>query len=216
MTFREASSVEACRDGKWNRGRLAIRGQVRQVTCLVIRRLARSRPISSVRGWACETGFREIKTYLRGSQRALRGVDPHTARQELWAYLIVYQAIRLIICQAALVADLDPTRISFTAARDAVQDSIATTSRQAKTHTESIGRDLVRRLVTKHVTCRTCPRMAKRPLFHFPSRQASTAPASQNVTYQLLVTAPALSTLTPEAPPRQTKPPQFTALPRAA
>jgi hypothetical protein len=53
VTFREASSVEACRDGKWNRGRLAIRGQVRQVTCLVIRRLARSRPISSVRGWAC-------------------------------------------------------------------------------------------------------------------------------------------------------------------
>lgn len=32
--------------------------------------------------------------------------------------------------------------------------------------------------------------MAKRPLFHFPSRQASTELASRNVTYQLSVTAP--------------------------
>ena len=196
-------------------------GHYRLITTLLDWREAPADQLAATyaRRWACETGFREIKTYLRGSMRALRATDPDTARQELWAYLIVYQAIRLIICQAALAADLDPARISFTAARDAVQDSIATTSRQAKTHTESIGRDLVRRLVTKHVTCRTCPRMAKRPLFHFPSRQASTAPASQSVTYQLLVTAPTthtISTLTPEAPPRQTKPPQFIALPRAA
>jgi len=58
--------------------------------------------------------------------------------------------------------------------------------------------------------------MAKRPLFHFPSRQASIAAASQNVTYQLTVTIPAPTTVTPEAPPRQAKPPQLTALPRAA
>jgi hypothetical protein len=193
-------------------------GHYRLITTLLDWRAASADQLAATyaRRWACETGFREIKTYLRGSMRAVRATDPDTSRQELWAYLIVYQAIRLIICQAAQVADLDPGRISFIAARDAVQDSIATTSRQAKTHTESIGRDLVRRLTSKHVTCRTCPRMAKRPLFHFPSRQASTAPASQNVTYQLLVTAPTLSTPTPEAPPRQTKPPQFTALPRAA
>jgi hypothetical protein len=108
----------------------------------------------------------------------------------LWAYLIVYQAIRLIICQAASAADLDPGRISFTAARDAVQDAIATTPRHAQPRTELIGRDLARRLITKHVTCRTCPRMAKRPLCHSPSRQASTELASRNVTYQLSVTAP--------------------------
>ncbi|SHN35528.1 hypothetical protein [Streptomyces yunnanensis] len=62
-----------------------------------------------------ETGFREIKTYLRGSHRALRAADPETARQELWAYLIVYQAIRLTICHAALRGEnLEPARISFT------------------------------------------------------------------------------------------------------
>lgn len=30
------------------------------------------------RRWACETGFRELKTYLRGSRRPLRGTDPDT------------------------------------------------------------------------------------------------------------------------------------------
>lgn len=141
--------------------------------------------------WACETGFREIKTYLRGTRRPLRGADPDVARQEVWAYLIVYRVIRHIICLTALRAgNLEPARISFTAARDAVQDSIAATPRHADAHAEQIYQDLSRRLITKHVTCRTCPRMAKRPLFHFPSRQASTALASQNVTYQLDITTP--------------------------
>ncbi|MER8073827.1 IS4 family transposase [Streptomyces sp. NPDC094034] len=141
--------------------------------------------------WACETGFREIKTYLRGTRRALRAADPETARQELWAYLIVYQAIRHIICLTALRRqDIEPARISFTATRDAVQDAITITPRRANAHAEQIYQDLSQRLITKHVTCRTCPRMAKRPVFHYPSRQASTAPASQNATYHLTITTP--------------------------
>jgi ADP-ribose pyrophosphatase YjhB (NUDIX family) len=163
-----------------------------------------------------ETGFREITTYLRGSMRALRGTGPDTARQELWAYLIAYQALGLIVCQAALAADLDPGQISFTAARDAVQDAIATTPRRAKARTELIGRDLARRLITKHVICRTCPRMVKRPLFHFPSRQASTELASQNVTYRLSVTAPATTITKPPEQHQQAPPPRHEAQPRAA
>jgi hypothetical protein len=87
--------------------------------------------------WVCETGIREIKACLRGSRRALRGTDPDVARQERWAYLIVYQAIRLVICHAALRGqDLKPARISFTAARDAVQDAIAITPRRVEGHAE--------------------------------------------------------------------------------
>ncbi len=51
--------------------------------------------------WAIETGFREFKTYLRGPGRVLRGRSPALARQELWAYLVIYQAIRAVICAAA-------------------------------------------------------------------------------------------------------------------
>jgi len=193
-------------------------GRYRMITTLLDWRAAPAGQIAATyaRRWACETGFREIKTYLRGSMRALRGTDPDTARQELWAYLIVYQALRLIICQAALTADLDPGRISFTAARDAVQDAIATTPRRAQAATELIGRDLARRLITKHVICRTCPQMAKRPVLHFPSRQASTKLASQNVTYQLSVTAPATAITNSSKQRQQTQPPRHEAQPRAA
>ena len=141
--------------------------------------------------WACETGFRELKTYLRGPRRTLRAADPEVSRQELWAYLIAYQAIRLIICRAALHGEnLEPARISFTAARDTVRDSITTTVRNPAAHADQTYCDLSRRLITKHVTSRTCPRMATRPLFHFPPRQASTAPTSQNITYHLTITTP--------------------------
>ena len=53
------------------------------------------------RRWAAGTGYREFKTYLRGPGRVLRGQTPDLARQELWAYLIIYQAIRVIIARAA-------------------------------------------------------------------------------------------------------------------
>ena len=187
-------------------------GHYRLITTLLDPRIAPAAALAATyaKRWACETGFREIKTYLRGSHRALRATDPEVARQELWAYLVVYQAIRLIICHAALRgANLEPARISFTAARDAVQNAITTTSRHTAAHAEQIYTDLSRRLVTKHVTCRTCPRMANRPLFHFPSRQASTEPTSQNVSYQLSINAPDL----PGAPPRYRGEPQD--LPRA-
>ena len=38
------------------------------------------------------TGYRECKTYLHGSGRALRSRTPELARQELWALLVIYQA----------------------------------------------------------------------------------------------------------------------------
>jgi hypothetical protein len=194
-------------------------GHYRLITTLLDPQLAPARELAATyaRRWAVETGFREIKTFLRGSHRALRATDPEIARQELWAYLIVYQAIRLIICRAALCGDSpEPSRISFTAARDAVRHSITTTPRDTEAHCEQLYQDLSRCLVTKHVTCRTCPRMAKRPLFHFPSRQASSAPASQNVTYDLTITTPeAVNTQAPPHAERQ-DPPCPAAEPRAA
>jgi hypothetical protein len=164
-----------------------------------------------------ETGFREIKTYLRGPHRALRASEPEVARQELWACLVVYQAIRLVICHAALRGEgLEPARISFTAARDAVRHSVSTTPRDSEAHCEQLYQDLSRNLVTKHVTCRTCPRVAKKFLTHFPSRQASSLPTSQNVTYELSITTPnALDLQAPQQAEHQ-DPPRSAAQPRAA
>src|SRR6266699_3900303 len=76
--------------------------------------------------WAIETGYRECKTYLRGPGRRLRGQTPDLARQELWAYLIIYQAIRVLIARAAAGPGLDPDRISFTATLHAARRTIGT------------------------------------------------------------------------------------------
>ncbi len=80
--------------------------------------------------WAIETGFREFKTYLRGPGRILRPKTPTLVYQELWAYLILYQAIRTIMCLAAAASGLDPDRISFTTTLHATRRTLAT----ARTH----------------------------------------------------------------------------------
>ncbi|MDT0469995.1 hypothetical protein [Streptomyces gibsoniae] len=68
-------------------------GHYRLITTLLDPQLAPARELAATyaRRRAADTGFREIKTFLRGSHRALRATDPEVARQELWAYLIVYQ-----------------------------------------------------------------------------------------------------------------------------
>jgi hypothetical protein len=73
------------------------------------------------RRWAVETSFAEVKTYLRGAGTVLRSADPDGVRQELWALLVIYQAIRTVICAAAAGAGLDPAQVSFTTALHAIR-----------------------------------------------------------------------------------------------
>jgi Insertion element 4 transposase N-terminal/Transposase DDE domain len=151
------------------------------------------------RRWAAEVGFRELKTYLRGP-RVLRARDPECVRQELWAYLIAYQAIRLLICQTALRHDLDPNRISFTAALTTVQRTITTTPDQAVEHAEAVYADLARQLVTQHLTHRVCPRAVKKAFTQYPAKRATRQPASHKVGY--LITIPTRPNAPPDAQPR--------------
>jgi len=46
-------------------------------------------------------------------------------RQEIYAMLCCYQAIRILISRAAGDAGVDPRRVSFTRARDAVRGRIS-------------------------------------------------------------------------------------------
>jgi hypothetical protein len=51
--------------------------------------------------------------------------DPDGVAQELYAYLITYQAVRQLMHQTAVAADVDPDRLSFTTALHAVRRFIA-------------------------------------------------------------------------------------------
>lgn len=76
--------------------------------------------------WHVEILFRLVKVDLRTPGGVLRSRTAEGVRQELWALLCLYQALRSLITRAAVIAGVDPTRISFPPVLDAVNDSIAT------------------------------------------------------------------------------------------
>ena len=76
--------------------------------------------------WHVEILFRLVKVDLRTPGGVLRSRTAEGVRQELWALLCLYQALRSLITRAAVIAGVDPARISFPPVLDAVNDSIAT------------------------------------------------------------------------------------------
>jgi hypothetical protein len=160
------------------------------------------------RRWAAETGIREIKTTLL-SGRALRGRTPIRAQQELWATLVVYQAIRLLISLAALTQNLDPSRISFTAARDTAEHAITTTPTDAPRHLAWLADDLSRQLITIHTSHRIFPRALKNTIPRYRYRRKTRQLTSGKVSYRITNTPP---TNPQETPTTSTNPAQ----PRAA
>jgi Insertion element 4 transposase N-terminal/Transposase DDE domain len=76
--------------------------------------------------WQLETCFDELETSLRGGATVvLRSKSPPMIRQEIYAMLCCYQAIRILISHAAGDAGIDPRRVSFTRARDAARGRIS-------------------------------------------------------------------------------------------
>jgi hypothetical protein len=63
------------------------------------------------RRWNVELDVRNIKTTL--GMEVLRCRTPDMARKELWVYLLAYNLIRLLMAQAALLAEQVPRQLSF-------------------------------------------------------------------------------------------------------
>jgi hypothetical protein len=66
--------------------------------------------------WEFEGLLDELKTHQRGPRVVLRSHSPDMVEQEVYAYLLVYLAIRRLMHQAAVAVDgepLDPDRLSF-------------------------------------------------------------------------------------------------------
>lgn len=75
--------------------------------------------------WQIETLFDAVKTGQRGgAEKILRSHHPDGVRQEVWAMLCVYQALRGLMADAAHATDTPPSRISFTRALQAARRSV--------------------------------------------------------------------------------------------
>ena len=66
--------------------------------------------------WEIETALDELKTHQRGPKVVLRSKTPDGVLQEIYGYLCTHYAIRALMSTVADDQDLDPDRISFTAA----------------------------------------------------------------------------------------------------
>jgi hypothetical protein len=75
--------------------------------------------------WEIETAFGELKTHQRGANTVLRSKSPALVEQEIWGHLCCHYAIRTLMFEAAHDADVDPDRVSFTAALRITRRSLA-------------------------------------------------------------------------------------------
>ena len=63
--------------------------------------------------WEIETALDELKTHLRGAKIVLRSKTPDLVRQEFYGLLMAHFAVRALMHEAALKANVDPDRLSF-------------------------------------------------------------------------------------------------------
>jgi len=153
------------------------------------------------RRWAIETSYLEAKARLRGP-RTLRGRTPALARQEAWALLATYQALRTLIARAAARDGTDPGRISFTTALHAARRTTATPRHQLHAALEATEAEILATPVPQRPG-RVYPRAVKKQTSNYPSRRNAKDPISQHATHTLTITPSQTATHTPPHQPRQ-------------
>jgi hypothetical protein len=97
--------------------RLGEVGQVyRLVTTLLNPRVAPALELIALyhERWEVELVIDEIKTHERVQRKVLRSKTPEGVRQELYGIFLAHYAVRTLMAQAAVEAELDPDRLSFT------------------------------------------------------------------------------------------------------
>jgi hypothetical protein len=65
--------------------------------------------------WQVEITYLRLKQQLRGPGVVVRGRSPELARQEIWAFLIVYNALCDLAAHVAALEGIDPDEIAFVA-----------------------------------------------------------------------------------------------------
>jgi transposase IS4-like protein/DDE family transposase len=75
--------------------------------------------------WQVEIAYLRLKTTLRGPGVRMRGHTPALVRQEIWAFLIVYNAMCDLAAEVAAMEGIDPDEISFVAVLRIVRDAVA-------------------------------------------------------------------------------------------
>ncbi|MFD8501112.1 IS4 family transposase, partial [Amycolatopsis sp. NPDC059657] len=141
------------------------------------------------RRWIIETTFYCWKVLQRGANRVLRSRTHTGVEQEVYAYLITYQALRRLAQDSADAAALDINQVSFTATLHTATDTIITHRGPTDEGHARATHRAARNPNPQHRRSRQCPRARKRPTSPFPSKRPGTPP-SQTVTYTATLLTP--------------------------
>jgi Insertion element 4 transposase N-terminal/Transposase DDE domain len=148
--------------------------------------------------WEIESSYGELKTRLRGAEFILRSKSPDLACQELYAFLIVYQALCALRAAAAEKAGTDPDRVSFTVTVRIARDHAAAIwppgHGQARRHAIT---DIIADLLPARRD-RQYARVKKPPRNTFPAKKRGETPPGTRATYAI--------TITKKEPPPASKP----------
>lgn len=120
--------------------------------------------------WEIEIAIDEMDTHQRLSQRTLRSLKPVGVIQELYGLLIAHFVIRFLMHEAALLADVDPDRLSFVHTIEVLKDAIPEFEMVAKSQRDQLYLRLLKDIARVRLPerrNRVNPRVVKRKMSNF-------------------------------------------------
>lgn len=129
--------------------------------------------------WEIESSYLALRhTLLRG--RVLRSMDPAGLEQELWSLLTLYQILRHAMVDAARSRpDLDPDRVSFTAAAATAQATVVRAAGTADQHDPAPPRAIATAVLAHPLPARRArlsARKVKSPISRYAGRPLEERP----------------------------------------
>ena len=132
--------------------------------------------------WEIEGALAELKTQLRGAQVVLRSKTPELVRQEFWGLLLAHFAVRGLMHEAALKADEDPDRLSFSHAVRVVRRKLPMFAALSPSGRPALHRAVLEEILEERVVSsrgRQVPRGVKRKMSSYPLRPRAPQPTTR-------------------------------------
>jgi hypothetical protein len=120
--------------------------------------------------WEVELVVDEIDTHQRLTHRTLRSQKPVGVIQELYALLIAHYAVRYLMHESAVQAEVDPDRLSFVHALRVLQNAVPEFQMVALDQLEDLHDRLLRDIASERLPereHRINPRVVKRKMSNF-------------------------------------------------
>jgi hypothetical protein len=137
--------------------------------------------------WDIEETYDELEVHLLGGSAPLRSRSVAGVLQEIYGLLIAHYAIRTLMHEAAVRAEIDPDHLSFKATVTLLQEAIRDFQLVAPAFHEALFARLFREIAKHRVQQRlprSNPRVVRRKMSNFPLKRPKDRPYQMRVTYR--------------------------------